>query len=326
MPGVALSHDEREEIRAGIERGASFAAIADELRRDPSTVSREVARNGGRARYSAVVAQRRADKCRHRPKQAKLLADPVMAKAVNRDLRAGFSPAAVSARLRRAGGATVCHETVYRALYSKTFQGITLLPHQCLRTRRRRRRRRGYRTALTSRRHALGSFRTIHDRPASAQDRAEAGHWEGDLIVGPANRSAVITLVERATRFTLLGHLPTTHAAGEVRAALTRVFEHVPPHLRRTLTWDRGNEMAEWPTLERSRGLTVYFCDPRSPWQRPTNEHTNRQIRYWLPKGKDLRAYTDTDLQRIAGVLNDHPRRALAWDTPAERYAAAAMH
>jgi IS30 family transposase len=326
MPGIALSLDEREEIRAGIERGESCAVIASLLGRDPSTVTRELRRNGGRHSYRAISAQRRAVKCRRRPKIPKLVANPALARVVNKDLRAGFSPAAVSARLRRGGGATVCAETLYQALYSRTFRGLTMLAHHCLRSRRRRRRPRGYRTRLTQRPHALGSIKTIHQRPPSAIERVELGHWEGDLITGPANQSAVITLVERVTRFTILGYLPTNHHADVVRAVLTHIFADVPPELRRTLTWDRGNEMAAWPRLETDSGLAVYFCDPHSPWQRPTNEHTNRQLRYWLPKGQDLRHYSEHDLRRITDFLNNQPRRLLNWDTPAQRYDAAAMH
>ena len=216
--------------------------------------------------------------------------------------------------------------TLYQALYSRTFRGLTLLAHHCLRSRRRRRRPRGYRTRLTQRPRALGPFKTIHQRPPSAAERIELGHWEGDLITGPANQSAVITLVERVTRFTILGYLATNHHAGVVSAVLTRLFADVAPELRRTLTWDRGNEMAAWMRLERDSGLAVYFCDPRSPWQRPTNEQNNGQLRYWLPKGQDLRRYSEHDLCRITDFLNNQPRRLLNWDTPAQRYAAATMH
>jgi IS30 family transposase len=172
----------------------------------------------------------------------------------------------------------------------------------------------------------LGPFKTVHQRPEAALGRAEAGHWEGDLITGTRNQSAVITLVDRSTRFTILGHLPIDHTALEVGRVLLEIFAEVPPTVRRTLTWDRGSEMAEWPALEEKTSLNVYFCDPRSPWQRPTNENTNRQLRYWLPKKEDLKRYSKTDLNQIAEVLNSHPRRTLSWETPAERYAAAAVH
>jgi IS30 family transposase len=269
MPGTALCLDEREEIRAGLCRKESFASIAELLDRDPSTISREVRRNGGRNNYRAVTAQRRADKQRQRPKHYKLLTDSALAKAVTIDLSNGFSPAAVSARLRQAGGSTVATETIYQALYDKKFRGLTIRPHRCLRSRRRLRRRRLPRADISKRNHTkhLGDIRSVHDRPAAVLDRSEPGHWEGDLIVGANNRTAVITLVERTSRFTLLGHLPGRHGAHEVLASLADVFTTVPPGLRRTLTWDRGLEMCEWRQLEAMTSLDVYFCDAHAPWQ-----------------------------------------------------------
>lgn len=325
MPG-ALVLEEREEIRAGLSRGDSCRAIAARLGRSSSTVSREVRRHGGRHRYRACEAQRRAERARRRPKTPKLVADRLLARAVSKELRQGFSPVAVSRRLAARGEPTVAAETIYQALYSKQFRGLELLPTRCLRSRRRYRRTRKARQKMAGRSNTLGEFRSVHQRPFKFDDRSEIGHWEGDLIMGAFNRSAVVTLVERSTRLTLLGHLAGGHSAPEVLEALKVVFAQVPRLLRRTLTWDRGREMADWPLLEDAAGLRVYFCDPSSPWQRGSNEHTNRQLRFWFPKGSDLRQFDRSHLTRVEQVLNGTPRRLHNWTTPAELYAHAAMH
>lgn len=327
MPGPALTMDEREEIRAGLERGETFTEIAAGLGRARSSVSREVRRNGGRDRYRAAVAQRRADRCRRRPKPFKLCVDAELAKTVHDELRQGFSPAAISMRTRqRADGRRIAAETIYAALYSKTFRGLTVLPTKCLRTRRRYRRPRSRRALYDARPTPLGrNFKTIDLRPRSAADRVETGHWEGDLICGPGNKTAVVTMVERATRFTVLGHLEARHTAADVLQALTKICSSMPAAMAKTITWDRGTEMACWSDLEQATGLSIYFCDARSPWQRGTNEHTNRQLRFWLPKGKPLDAPPER-LAEIAAIHNAHPRRLLGWRTPAELYAAASVH
>lgn len=327
MPGVVLSLVEREEIRAGIERAESCRAIASRLGRADSTVCREVARNGGRRRYRATTAEKRAQRCRRRPKTPKLVADRAARRQVNNDLRRGYSPAAVAVRLARAGGTKVCHETIYQALYSRDFRGVSLLPRDCLRSRRHTRRHRGYRARqFGSRPHVLGGFKAIEERPQRIEDRTEAGHWEGDLITGAYNRSAVITLIERTTRFVMLGHLRGAHSATEVSSELINVFTAVPDQLRRSLTWDRGTEMRTWVDTETATGLDIYFCDPHSPWQRGANENLNRLLRYWLPRGTDLSRHTRHDLERVASLVNDQPRKSLNWDTATERYAAAALH
>ncbi len=322
MPGVALRLTEREEIRAGLERGWSCRRIARELGRDPSTVSREVCRNGGRHDYRAVKADRRARRCRRRPKVLKLVADVSLARHVERELATGFSPAAIAVRLRQRGEATVVAETIYQALYSATFRGLRPLPSRCLRTRRRHRRARDYKER---RRGPFANARSIDERPAAVRDRTEAGHWEGDLLVGKQNRSAVITLVERTSRYLIVKRIadrnPTT-----VAAALIEVFASVPPTLRRSLTWDRGFELIGWRQVEAGTAMPVFFCHPSSPWERPSNENTNRLLRFWLPKGTDLAVHAQAHLDQIAQTINAHPRRLFGWDTAADRYLRLAMH
>jgi len=315
---------EREEIRVRVERGESFAEIGGALLRDPSTISREVARNGGRTAYRACAAEERARCERRRPKVPKLRSDRALAGVVSAFLEDGYSPAAISARLRTTGGPTVSHEAIYQALYAPPrCSWLTVRPRKCLRTHRASRR---HRRPATDRRRPmdLGDFRPIHDRPTAAGDRSEVGHWEGDLIMGAFARSAVITLVERVTRFTILGHIAgPRRRSEEVIARLIATFEAMPSQLAGTLTWDRGKEMCPWIQLEKKTPLEVYFCDAHSPWQRPSNEHTNRTLRFWLPKKTDLSVHTVEDLDRIARILNDHPRRQLAWQSPAQLYAEA---
>ena len=320
MPGPALSPLEREEIRAFLvdDPIVAFASIALSLGRDASTISREVGRNGGRERYRAVGAQRRADKEARRPRVHLLIADPVLACLVRADLDQGFSPAGCAARLRRSGAGTICHETIYRSVFDGS---LGLKPTECLRTRRPRRRRRRSEAKST---HVLGTFTKIADRPASVEDRIEAGHWEGDLIIGAKNASAVVTLVERTSRFTLLGDMPCGYRPDDTLACLSELFDTVPDNLRRSLTWDRGSEMAEWHQLESFFDMPVYFADAHSPWQRGSNENQNRQVRFWLPKGSPLGDVTPGELTSITNVLNHQPRRMFGWETSAERYDAAA--
>jgi IS30 family transposase len=320
MPGPALSPLEREEIRAFLvdDPIVAFASIAVTLGRDASTISREVGRNGGRERYRAVGAQQRADEESKRPRRSLLIADPVLACLVRADLDEGFSPAACAARLRRSGAGAICHETIYRSVFDGS---LGLKPSECLRTRRPRRRRRRSKAQTT---HVLGTFTKIADRPATVEDRVEAGHWEGDLIIGAKNASAVVTLVERTSRFTLLGDMPCGYRPDDTLACLSELFDTVPQNLRGSLTWDRGSEMAGWSQLESYFDMPVYFADAHSPWQRGSNENQNRQVRFWLPKGSRLDDVTPEELASITNVLNHQPRRMFGWETSAERYAAAA--
>jgi IS30 family transposase len=237
---------------------------------------------------------------------------------VRADLDEGFSPAACAARLRRSGAGAICHETIYRSVFDGS---LGLKPSECLRTRRPRRRRRRSKAQTT---HVLGNFTKIADRPATVEDRVEAGHWEGDLIIGAKNASAVVTLVERTSRFTLLGDMPCGYRPDDTLACLSELFDTVPQNLRSSLTWDRGSEMAGWSQLESYFDMPVYFADAHSPWQRGSNENQNRQVRFWLPKGSRLDDVTPEELASITNVLNHQPRRMFGWETSAERYAAAA--
>ena len=313
--------EEREEVRAGLVCGLSFAAVAAGLGRATSTVSREVARNGGRSRYRVVAAQARAERCRRRPKTPKLMVDAAMARTVERQLRAGYSPAAIAALLRRGDRGRISHETIYRALYSPRFVGLGLRAHDCLRSRRRRRRARG---SVVPRGSSgplrVSGVKMIDERPSAVLDRREPGHWEGDLMIGSLRRSAVVTLIERTSRLTLLADLPTDRSSRSLLAALSVAFERVPAHLRQTLTWDQGIEMSGWPMVERELGLEVFFCHAHSPWERGSNEHTNRQLRYWLPKGTDLSGHGQPRLDAIAAILNGQPRRIHGWQSAQEIY------
>lgn len=326
MAGRALCLDEREEIRAGIERGQSAAAIARRLRRHATTVSREIRRNGGRDCYRATKAQRRCNRKRRRPKPFKLVVDPELGRHVEAGLRRGYSPPAIAALLRQGGGPTVVHETIYRALYSRVFRGIRLLPRQCLRTRRLRRRHRGSRQRLAAGRRLARGVRLIDERPESARDRREPGHWEGDLLLGTrSSHSAMVTLVERTSRLVVVAKLPTGPGSTEVRDALIEVFGTIPSHMRRTLTWDQGFEMYQWRRVEDELELPIYFCHPRSPWQRASNENANRQLRFWFRKRTDISVYSQADIDRVTFVLNSQPRRLLGWSTSAKRYGELAM-
>ena len=326
MAGKALCLDEREEIRAGIERGQSAGAIARGLGRHPTTVSREIRRNGGRGFYRAFRAQKRCDRQRRRPKPFKLVTDPKLARTVERGLRQGFSPPAVAALLRAAGGPTVVHETIYRALYSRTFRGIGLLPRNCLRTRRLKRRHHN-RRRHTGMGWGLGrGFRLIDERPVIAGDRGQPGHWEGDLILGSrASHSAMITLVERTSRLVMVATLPRGSGSSEVRDALIEALRQVPVSMRRTLTWDQGSEMHLWRHVEEALELPVYFCHPRSPWERGSNENANRQLRYWFRKGTDIGVHSQAEVDQVTFILNNQPRRLLGWSTSAQRYGELAM-
>jgi len=326
MAGTALCLDEREEIRAGIEAGRSAAAIARGIGRHPTTITRELRRNGGREVYRATRAQRRCDRRRRRPKPFKLVIDPALGRRVEAGLRQGFSPPAIAALLRSSDGPTVVHETIYRALYSPVFRGVGLLPRNCLRTRRPRRRHRDRQRGSGGGWRLGRGFRLIDERPEAARDRRQAGHWEGDLLLGSrASHSAVITLVERSSRLVMVAKLPTGSGSTEVRDALIAVFAAIPRHMRRTLTWDQGAEMYQWRHIEDQLELPVYFCHPRCPWERGSNENTNRQLRYWLRKGTDISVFSQADIDRVTFVLNNQPRRLLGWSTSAQRYGGLAV-
>ncbi len=235
----------------------------------------------------------------------------------------GWSPKLIAAMLARDHPddklMRVSHETIYQCLYVQTRGNLRADLHKCLSTKRSARKRRG----ATGRTGVYGAeVFTISDRPAEAADRAVPGHWEGDLILGAGHQSAIGTLVERSTRFTILLHLPTDHTAETVAAAMIAAMGELPEHLRRSITWDRGSEMANWRHIQLQLKSPVFFCNPHSPWQRGTNENTNRLLRFWFEKGSDLSSYTKADLKRVADKLNTRPRPTLDLDTPAQRLAA----
>jgi IS30 family transposase len=325
VAGVRLGVEERETIALGLARGEPFAEIARRLDRPTSSVSREVARAGGRRDYRATTAQRAAAGRACRPKQRKLLRCAVLRAAVEAGLEQRWSPGQIASRLRREHPddpeARVSHETIYTSLYCQGRGGLRRELISALRSGRARRRPRS-RGEEAKRANVLGVIVAISERPAEAADRAVPGHWEGDLIMGAFNRSAIVTLVERSTRYTLLGDLPDGHGAEEVYACLMELMPTLGANLARSLAWDQGREMARHADFTIDSGIQVYFCDPHSPWQRPTNENTNGLLRQYFPKGTDLNRITKEHLDSVAAELNGRPRVVLRGETPAEAYAA----
>jgi transposase, IS30 family len=306
---LRLSPAEREEISRGLRAGDSLRAIARGLGRAPSTISREVARNGGRRRYRAWRAELARDRRARRPRTAKLARDPRLRAEVESLLMLRWSPEQIAARLRHdhpdEPEMWVSHETIYASLFVQGRGVLRAALTACLRTGRAHRRARG-------RVLAGGQIRDmvlISERPAEVEDRAVPGHWEGDLLVGRDNKSAIGTLVERRTRYVLLVALPGGRSAEHVRAALATQIRTLPDQLRRSLTWDRGKEMAEHVRFTVDTGVAVYFCDPHSPWQRGTNENTNGLLRQYFPKGTDLAAHDQGSLDAVARELNGRPWR-----------------
>jgi IS30 family transposase len=318
-----LSAAEREAIRSGLEADESFRCIARRLGRAPSTVSREVKANGGRARYAGWRAHRRAARLARRPKPAKLAAHPQLRTVVEGWLEdEQWSPVQISAMLRVEFPddpvMRVSPETIYQSLYVQGRGALRKELASCLRTGRAVRRRR----SRLERPPIIKDKVMISERPAEAEDRAVPGHWEGDLIMGKNNRSAVGTLVERATRYVVLLHLPGDHTAETVRDAMTAKIAQLPEHLVRSITWDQGTEMAQHAAFTVETGVPVYFCDPHSPWQRGSNENTNGLLRQWMPKGTDLSVHTEADLDAFAYKLNNRPRQTLNWVKPSQALAA----
>jgi transposase, IS30 family len=317
-----LTSEDRAVIAAGLRRELSYAQIGELIGRDKSVVCREVARNrGADGSYWGPIAHRAAHERRRRPRRCKLVANPDLCRRIEEWMDQGWSPGLIAAVLRRDHPHTimdrVSHETIYQALYVQTRGGLRADLHRQLSLQRRQRKTRGRRGRGGATPYAEAF--TISQRPAEAADRAVPGHWEGDLILGPDNRSAVGTLVERSTRFTILLHLPAGHDAASVAEAMICQMGQLPQHLRRSITWDRGSELADYARIQLDLQAPVFFCDPRSPWQRGTNENTNRLLRFWLHKGTDLSVHTPQDLRRIADTLNRRPRPTLNLDTPADR-------
>jgi IS30 family transposase len=323
MPARPLTLRERVEIDVGIERGDRDHVIGEALGRHRCTINAEICRNGGRSVYCAVDAQCRADQQRSRPKVPKLVADPALAAHVARRLKAKDSPVKVSVELARGVHgrvASISHECIYQAVYS-TDRGLAGGLHVGLHLKRRRRKHRGRSPVAAT--HSLGSFNLIGLRPEIAAQRIEVGHIEGDLIVGAYNRSAIATMFDRTSRYVWLTKLPHAKSADGVLDALVRTFRRIPPHLRSTLTWDQGSEMARHLELAKRCGIDIYFAEPKSPWQRPTNENGNAIVRRYVGKGTDLSVYTTRDLRAIETRINTIPRRSLKWATANDIYTAA---
>lgn len=315
-------------IAAGHRQGLSYAAIGALIGRDRSVVWREVTRNAStNGEYHGPVAHRVAAHHRRRPKPFKLLENIELCQRIETWMDDGWSPrliAQVLAEEQAEQGADpadhtgrVSHETIYQALYVQTRGRLRADLHRQLSLKRRQRKPRG---SSDGRGKAIyADAFTISQRPPEVADRAVPGHWEGDLIVGPQSQSAIGTLVERSTRFTILLHLPGRHDANTVAEAMIREMRHLPEHLRRSITWDRGSELAEYARIQLALDTKLFFADPHSPWQRGTNENTNRLLRHWFTKGTDLSRHTAEDLARVAATLNKRPRPTLDLQTPAMR-------
>ena len=318
---LALSLSEREDISRGIVAERSIRSMARMLGRSPSTVSREIGRNGGYDRYRAALADERAWDGARRPKRCKLATHPPLCREVARKLRLHWSPEQIAGWLKRAhpgdGSRQMSHETIYRSLFVQA-RGVLkkeLLQH--LRSKRTIRRSK----QATQKGGAHGQIKdmiSIRERPASVEDRAVPGHWEGDLITGSQN-SHIATLVERHTRYVMLVKVANKDTQTVV-SALIRQAMTLPSELYKSLTWDRGKELAAHKQFTLATDIDVYFCDPRSPWQRGSNENTNGLLRQYFPKGTDLSVYSQAQLNKVARQLNERPRKTLEFETPAERF------
>ena len=318
--GFRLSFEERIEISIRVAKGESDAEIARVLGRHRSTIGRELARCRSRGRYRPMPAQRRADRLARRPKPTRLAENPGLLAAVQEGLVAGWSPQQIAVRLRRAHpddvGMRVSHETIYQSLYVQSRGELRRELTAQLRTKRSRRKPQGERED----RGRIKDMVMIAERPPEADDRRVPGHWEGDLLIGARNRSAVATLVERHTRYVLLARLEDQTSV-HVTDVLAQRISHLPDHLVKSLTWDQGRELAAHQRFTEKTGIQVYFCDPHSPWQRGSNENTNGLLRQYLPKSSDLSVHSQARLDEIAAQLNGRPRQTLEWWNPAEKMA-----
>jgi IS30 family transposase len=320
--GRRLSFDERLIIMRGLDQHLTQVEIARRLGRDPSVICRELRRNRSRdGDYHAGLAHARAASNAKRPKRFKL-DDTKLCTRIAGWMDDGWSPKLIAEVLARDHPddklVQVSHETIYTCLYVQGRGHLRADLNKRLSTKRTA----GKPHGRAQRRGEFNDVFTISQRPAEAADRAVPGHWEGDLILGAGCASAIGTLVERSTRFTILLHLPNDHTAESVATAMIVAMGDLPAHLRRTITWDRGSEMAGWRDINLQLQAPVYFCDPHSPWQRGTNENTNRLLRFWFEKGTDLRTHTKADLKRVQDTLNQRPRPTLGLDSPADRLAA----
>ena len=314
---TALTAVEREEVSRGLVRGWSLRRIALLIQRAPSTVSREVRRNGGPQCYRADAAGIRARIQEARPKRCKLSLNPRLRRIVATKLKRFWSPEQIAAWLkveyRNQPPMQVSHETIYQSLFVQTRGLLKAELIECLRSGRRMRRAKV--SKRSEKRGVLSDFVSIRQRPAEVDDRAVPGHWEGDLIVG-THTNFIATLVERKSRFVLLVKVPSKETVPVVEALIKQVRK-LPDELRRSLTWDRGHELCQHKRFTLATDMKVYFCDPQSPWQRGTNENTNALLRQYFPKGQSVAHYTQAQLNRVARELNERPRKTLGFQTPA---------
>jgi IS30 family transposase len=321
MPGSPLSSRDRDEISVALieNRDVSWAEIGRRVERHPTTIMREVEVNGGRTKYRPAEAQRRSSRCRRR-RRSRFLAEPGEVRTrIQAELKLGRSPVAIVLDLDADGIAgRPCVESIYAAVYDGTLE---VNARECLRMRRPRRRSRTQRNA--SNRPALPN---ITARPDTVKDRREAGHWEADQIIGAHNRSSMITLSERLSRFSMAITMPLGYTAEAVLAGLVEACEQIPSHLRKSITFDQGSEWAEWETLAATYGLDCWFCEPHSPWQRGQIENINRQFRFWFPRGTDLTRVSQADADHAATIINGQRRRGLNNQSPTNLYAALTVH
>lgn len=317
----SLSLAEREEVSRALVAGRSIRSIATTLGRAPSTISREIRRNGGAECYRASHADQAAWNRAHRPKACKLALHPALAKRVADKLQQQWSPQQIAGWLMRTypddATCQISHETIYRTLFIQSRGALKkeLLEH--LRRSRAMRRSRHH-TQKTANHGRISDTISISERPAAVEDRAVPGHWEGDLLCGSSN-SQIATLVERSTRYVMLVKVDRKDTQTVVDA-LIRTARKLPDELYKSLTWDRGKEMADHRRFTLATDIQVYFCDPQSPWQRGSNENTNGLLRQYFPKGIDLSTFSQAELNEVARRLNERPRKTLGYETPIERY------
>ncbi|MES0447812.1 MAG: IS30 family transposase [Desulfobacterales bacterium] len=317
----ALTLSEREEISRGVIAGQSMRSIAASLDRSPSTVSREVNRNGGRQCYRAICAEQAAWDGAHRPKTCKLVQNRALARIVASKLQLQWAPRQIAGWLKRTypddESYQVSHETIYKSLFIQARGALKKELLQHLRKTRAMRRSRHH-TQKTDNHGRITNTVSIRERPASVEDRAVPGHWEGDLIMG-SNNSQIATLVERHTRYVMLVRVKSKDTNTVINALIKHAHK-LPRELYKSLTWDRGKEMADHQRFSLDTDIKVYFCDPQSPWQRGSNENTNGLLRQYFPKGMDLSNVHQSRLNAVARRLNERPRETLQYFSPAEKF------
>ena len=321
MPGAPLSLPEREEIFLALteDREASWASIGRRIERHPTTVAREVEGRGDRAKYRPVTADRAAHRCRQRPRDRLAMVSVEVRYRITSELRMGRSPEAIWADLRAEDAAVVpCVETIYQALHSGA---VGLRPTECLRTRRPRRRSRQARHP-----NKRAGLPNISKRPCAVNERTEVGHWEIDQIIGARNRSSLLTLTERVTRYAMAITMPEGYDAPATLAGLIEGLDRIPAGLLRSVTFDQGSEWAEWETIAATYDIDVWFCDPHSPWQRGQIENQNRAWRWWFPRGTRLDNLDQTHVDQVAAIINGQRRRNLDYQRPTDLYAALTVH